>query len=316
MTDAFYQRLFRFYAESAGNQFGAMSPIWEGIFKNHHAPLAAALAAESIADTRAILESGSCLHGITGNPFIGSNNNELNRELSAVAVTLGLLPLWNPSQPSDIADRDNPSLMARLERHFGCKSTLPIRWLSPEGVACAFRFPTMAYLVGATAMFLGSPPENVIEIGPGLGLAGLLLRGLGCRRYTVVDLPIGGVIVGWMLAAFLGEKQVRFSNEDESEAYAWIFAPDTIGKLGGVYDAVLNVDSFPEIPPPCQDAYIAMAARRLFSEGFFYSINQESANNGQRSINRAMREKGDFRCAVRKIFPLRPGYIEEIYLPT
>lgn len=313
MNAGFYERLFRFFS-AYGSSKQAMSPIWSGIFEHHHKPLAEALLSKNTAAAQAILESGKdCLAGIQGATFANSDN-KLNQELETVSVVLGLRSLQNPQQPFELARMDSESLLADLEAAFKTPARLAVPWLSHDGALCSYRYPTSAYMAGSITMYWGLVPHSVLEIGPGFGMLGILLKGLGCQNYSVVDLPVACVIAAWVFACLLGEDSVWFCGEPEREAYLRLFTPETISDCRSEFCAVVNSDSFPEIPYSCQDAYIKMAERLLAGSGFIYSVNQESPHGGQRSISTAIQVNSLFRPVIRKLFPLRQGYLEEIFI--
>lgn len=313
VSTEFYNRLIQFYSGLSSDQQLWMTPIWNSIFTNHHQVLHEALTSSSPEKVSEVLESGQGLGmGISG---ADTQADELNDILRKVMVCVGLRPIQNPGQPFDIDRIETSEMLEDIKMAFRIDSRLDISWINHDGGWCMYRFPTSVYVAGTLQMLLGKAPERVIEIGPGYGIIGIILRGLGTKRYVAIDLPIGCVLVGWLMATLFGEQSVWFCNEPASRyAFAHIVSPIAISCLNSEFDVVINSDSFPEIPHNIQDEYFRLAHRVLSPKGMIYSINQESTRAGQRSISIASIQTNLFHPIMRKIFPLRAGYVEELFV--
>lgn len=313
VSTEFYNRLIQFYSGLSSDQQLWMTPIWNSIFTNHHQALHEALMSSNPEKVSEVLESGQGLGmGISG---ADTGTDEINEILRKVAVCVGLRPLQNPGQPFDIPRPETSEILEDIQTAFRIGSRLDIEWINHDGGWCMYRFPTSIYVAGSLQMLLGKAPERVIEIGPGYGIIGVILRRLGTKRYVVIDLPIGCVLVGWLMARMFGEESVWFCNEPESKyAFAHIIPPIAISCLKPEFDVMINSDSFPEIPNDIQDEYFKLAHRVLSPKGMIYSINQESTRAEQRSISLASIQSNLFHPIMRKIFPLRDGYVEELFV--
>lgn len=302
MTQEFYNRLFDFYASVQEGQTDYMSPLWRGFFEHQHYELHSALMARDAARLTQIFASGThCAFGFEGTKFT-LDEPLTSRELFEVALSLGL-PL-----------HDSPIRQLReIEDFLRTPGKVPVSWIWPADAICAYKYPTAAYLVGNTIRFLGRVPERVLEIGPGFGLAGIMLKHLGCYQYDAIDLPIGCIICAWAMAQALGGNTISLGG-DAPGARLNLYAPSQIEMLyPGGHEVILNSDSFPEIPVKTQDKYATLMHHLINPfHGFVVSLNTESQHIPQRPIHEAVAPF--FRCALRVRFALRQGYLHEVFV--
>lgn len=316
ISKEFYERMIAFYRNHSDNAKPTMSNIWGPIFNNHHAGLHSELMSGSVSGVIRELESGyGLMNGISGVAFdTDSGQIILNEQLNKVCACLGIRSIYNPDQPVDVSGVDTKSLLQDIESLLHTKATNEIHWQTPPGSACSYRFPTAAYIVGSMIQYLGSTNRRVIEIGPGFGLVGVILRHAGFLNYVAIDLTIGCAVVAWTMANVLGEQCVGFHGESSiNSQFATVVPSQSAFEVQGSFDAVITCDSFPEIPNDKQDQYIAIASSLLSPGKIVYSVNHESTRASQRPIADAISANHSFRVKIRKMFPLRMGYIEEIF---
>jgi hypothetical protein len=161
----------------------------------------------------------------------------------------------------------------------------------------------------------GKVPRNVMEIGAGLGFMGVIMRRWGAQSYTDVDLPTNVLAAAYFVSRCNGEDQVFLYGEPSSENRFASFYPSTDcrGVLKRKYDAICNVNSFPEIPVHAQDDYLGIIAQCLSDDGFFLSVNHEETVLNQRSMSTAMQNQSKLKCVLGRSSQAYPGYIDEVY---
>ncbi len=164
------------------------------------------------------------------------------------------------------------------------------------------------------------PRPDVCEIGGGLGAAAYYSARLGVGRYTIVDLPVVGLLQGYFLARALGPARVRLYGEPvDGRADVWLVPPHQFSRDTAVYDLLLNQDSLPEMHRDVGVAYLRRAAGRV--RHAFLSVNQEAraaqAGDARQTVVRDLAaEAGGWRPVSRNRHWLRPGYVEEVYRPA
>lgn len=248
--------------------------------------------------------------------------------LLGFAECRGLLRERCPEQGawSEPAIKSAYELCAELEAVVGLPMTLPNLFsgmfvLEPERAPCHLRTLMPAYALDQLRAFfcnvLQRPMDSVrvTEIGAGIGHTAYLASKLGVARYTLIDLPEINLAQGFYLMSLVGAEHVRLYGENRGPALevlpTWRFE----STMSDGADAVLNIDSFPEIARDATRQYLQ--AMRSGTE-YFFSINQEAPRrdpvDGQRESVRAMVEKyTDFAPLQRTRNWLRAGYVDEIF---
>ena len=251
--------------------------------------------------------------------------------LAGLAEALGIVDVRCPEQGEwgTPAFSSIPDLCSQIESTLGLPVCLPPLFedffaLNGPSGPCHLRSmqPALA-LHQLTRFFLdtharGPGSVRLAEIGAGIGCTGYLAAQLGLTRYSVFDLPEVNVAQGFFLLSTLGEDQVRLYGEPagaSSEVLpAWTFA---LAMEQGC-DAVLNIDSFPEIDREHTRAYLQ--AMRAGAE-YFFSINQEAPRadpvGGRRlSVRQMTRKQPGFQQLQRHPNWIRSGYVDELYRIT
>jgi hypothetical protein len=162
-----------------------------------------------------------------------------------------------------------------------------------------------------------SPPLRIVEIGGGYG--GMChwfmkLRSAGVR-YTIVDLPIVGVLQGYFLGRSLGPGRVSLHGEPPAEVS--ILPNLALDAVEVPFDVLVNKDSMPEMPRAAMVDYLRWGASHC--RGLFYSYNQEAAaefhGEVQGIVHEGVAEVGGWRRLRRDESWVRRGYVEEVYVP-
>ncbi len=144
---------------------------------------------------------------------------------------------------------------------------------------------------------------------------------MGVSSYQVFDLPHMNALQGFYLLKALPEAEIVLFGEErktEGSPHILISPNSQIHKSGpGVYDLVLNQDSFPEVNKAAVLQYLSWI--RQSSRQCFLSINHESkppsggSLNAQLSVPELVREAGGFDLKLRIPYWLRRGYVAELY---
>lgn len=115
---------------------------------------------------------------------------------------------------------------------------------------------------------------SIIEIGGGYGGMAFWLLQMRESPYTIIDLPIVGVLQGYFLAKALGPDSVRLHGEAPGPQVS-VLPDHELASIDGPVDVVVNKDSLPEIPLFAARGYLEWT--RQHCDGLFYSYNQEAA---------------------------------------
>ena len=248
--------------------------------------------------------------------------------LAGFAESLGLLRERCPEQGEwqRPAFTDVAQLCAELERALGMPVTLPALFdgmfvLAPQHAPCHLRSLMPAYALDQLRRFFALHARRevtqlrVAEIGAGIGHTAYLAAHLGMARYSIFDLPEINVAQGYFLMASVGADKVRLLGEPSGPALEvlppWAYEPT----LQQGYDAVLNIDSMPEIARDATQRYLEGMAG---CADYFFSLNQEAPRpdpvQGERAAVRAMVEAHtDFVPLQRNRNWLRAGYVDEVF---
>lgn len=158
---------------------------------------------------------------------------------------------------------------------------------------------------------------SIVEIGGGYGGMAFWLLQMRESSYTIIDLPIVGVLQGYFLGKALGPDTIRLYGEAPG-ARVSVLPDHALSTIGGPVDVVVNKDSLPEIPLAAARGYLEWTAKHC--DGLLYSYNQEAAaefhGTRQNVVPELVRELGGFERVRREPSWLRRGYAEEFYLSS
>lgn len=315
---------------------GERSPMWDRNLGAAQAPLIAALEAK---DERLVAEllSGflrsQIVHGIdTGSTYTGRNwrvhSLVLLDGLVSLAEQLGVVRTESGQGVAAAALANGPrALVDAIERELGICIGVP-NVGSPYGLSLNGSFLTsfsteyvhVAWRIREAATLFVRTPEKLTcsEIGAGYGrTAYFLFRLMGDRiaRYNMIDLPEIGCLQAYYLGKALGPDNVSFLGED-SAGVIRILPPQSL-PTDSPSHLVINQNSLPEIPAAAARGYISWIAENL--RGIFFSYNHETLVPGGHfavtSVPEIVNEVGGLERIARNLSWLRPGYVEEIYVP-
>lgn len=250
--------------------------------------------------------------------------------LVSLAEAVGASTVENPEQgTAGLAfDEGVQALLSRIDEALGIRLDAPDAG-APFGLALDGRVITLEmpeHIYAALRLKLAiqthlrqsaeaEAPARIVEIGGGFGgVCYWFLRMCpAVARYTIVDLPIMGVLQGYFLAQTLGPQTVSLLGEPPAKV---MVLPDSaLAQVQTPFEVLLNMDSMPEMPNGTMIDYLEWA--RANCEGIFYSYNQEAGADflGQKQglVPQAVEEVGGFTRIRRDASWLRRGYAEEIY---
>lgn len=247
--------------------------------------------------------------------------------LVSLAEFLGLLDVECPSQRGRWGENlhsDPKALADRVAAETGIPIELPAVIGSYFGIATRSGVITGRDLCALYAVLQlkklagdrGIAKPRVCEIGGGLGAAAYYASRLG-MAYTVIDLPLVGVLQGYFLLRALPEVDIQLYGEQESAATAIRLLPAfSFGLPGREYDLLFNQDGFPAMNEAYGLAYLTHAAENV--RHAFYSINQEgrapqAGEVPQATVADLVVKAGGFERTQRHRHWLKAGYVEEVY---
>lgn len=339
---ALCERLIAAYHAALGGRSGEeqANGMWSWIYATRQRPLARILDARDAPALALALGSmfrSTFVFGMAPGALLDHSRSRIGARiwrvrsvdgLLSLAEALGVLAVQDGEQGRGRRAPDDGmrSLVAQVETTLGYSIDFPSvgapygvsvhgRLLtidSPEQIYCAIRME-QALRLHLSADAARSP--RVVEIGGGYGsMAYWFLRGATApQRYTIVDLPIVGVLQGYFLSKALGESEVSLYGEDAARVV--LLPHSALGDVQTPCDVLVNKDSLPEMPSEAALEYLSWA--RSGCGGIFFSCNQESMREllgGQQGwVPRLIEQTGGFERLRRDQSWVRTGYVEEIY---
>lgn len=171
-----------------------------------------------------------------------------------------------------------------------------------------------------THLSQGGGPLSVLEIGGGTGRTAYNAFKLGIKNYTIVDLPLTGVIQAYFIGKTLGGECLHLEGEPLTPNTVSIITPPALFAAHKIFfrlfgkqpdkevrqnfDIVANFDSLVEFSEEDASEYIDFIIKH---SKIFLSGNRESKGFSVRGL---LAKRGI--TASRYPFWLRRGYVEEI----
>ena len=251
-------------------------------------------------------------------------------QLVGLAHASGALPAINPEDNFAAWERaleiDVDDVAAAIEHALGVTLDFPDA-IGVFGAELRGRpFPVIAFqhllvALSVRAWTASDGGGHVVEIGGGFGdLAFWTTRLLPCR-YTIYDLPFVNAAQAYFLSRALPGHPLRLAGEPPAGdgEIALLPAWRLLDDAPPAADVVVNQNSLVEIPRDTARAYLT--AMRGFLKGPFLSINHESWQRVADTVDRtsvadSIAAVGGYTRLSRGPFPLRVGYVQEIYAPS
>lgn len=136
-----------------------------------------------------------------------------------------------------------------------------------------------AHRLRETLTALGRDSVRILEIGAGAGNLSMLLLHYGLvKDYTIIDLPEMLLMSGVNLELRAG-RECRFLEFPPAEggrvAHYLVSANQDLAQLfDGIFDVVLNFNSFSEMPPSVVDGYFRTIYRTAKTGAVFMNVNR------------------------------------------
>ena len=150
---------------------------------------------------------------------------------------------------------------------------------------------------------------KVLEIGAGIGSSAYHAWNFGIKDYTIVDLPLGCISIGFNLSNLIGEDNLLFGieaeNQIEIEKKIKILTSNNL-EITKNFDLIINCDSITEMSKQQADEYVNFASKKA---KFFLSINHE----GNSFTVDQIFSKSSFDKISRNLTWYRQGYVEELF---
>jgi hypothetical protein len=343
---ALCERLIAAYRAALGGRAGEQqvdSGVWAWIYETRQRELAGVLDsgdARALARSLAAMFRSTYVLGMAPGALLDHSHSRLGGRiwrvksvdgLVSLAEALGIVGVQDAEQGSATRALDDglAALVARVEARLGYSIDFPDVG-APHGVPVDGRLLTIdsaeqiyAALRVEQALRQHLPATTVkapriVEIGGGYGsMAHWFLQGtIVPERYTIVDLPIVGVLQGYFLSRTLGASEVSLLGEQPARV---VLLPNTaLAEVQAPFDVLVNKDSMPEMPTDAVLEYLEWA--RTSCSGIFFSCNQESTQDVHGDelgmVPRLVEQTAGFRRLRRDLSWVRAGYIEEIYAVT
>ncbi len=313
------QRLIQFYQANKNRSNTPIGPTWEYVIKNHFRVLIAAIeSGDEMKLAKCFTGSRDYLYGLESDQYLSPNYAQtLSKIIKKLGESFGVVDVHNPEQPSasHICDNATSHIIAAIEKNTGVKLSIKNVFGDQQGeLVSPWKYLLTFNVIEAAYQRLAGKLGHVLEIGGGVGYAGLLAHNRGANSYTVIDLPEVAVISAYFIAKTLGEDFVWLHGEPDAPAFARYYpSTDCDHAYNRNYQLALNCDSLPEMLEDVRRNYIKRIGDTLLPNGIFFSVNHESDSGGQRSVLQSMSD--NLRIESRHLFMMRDGYVEEVYVP-
>lgn len=241
-------------------------------------------------------------------------------KLLLLAQSLAVVPYYNPEQGDWSFDGDVDRLLTKIQSKLDFDISFPRFCGGAYGVPTKFGLMTdralMSIFIAHQISTLVRKDAAICEIGGGSGMQAYYLWQAGYRNLSIIDLPEVGLCQGYFLKRNLPKANIFLNNhfsKHRTPNGVGIYRTDRFHEASqGKWDAVLNVDSLPEMSHQIASAYVDGCASNRWE---LYSINQEASLGGQNIVNELCTTNGCLKSVLRFPFWMRVGYVFEYYRP-
>lgn len=323
----FSEKLFDKYQKKLSSDDKSKSLIWNNVLSENYLDVYDALERNNKKKFKAILENffqEKCIRGaedgnLHKNFLINISHKYLLIEsIIKLSEYLGIKKIFNPYQISkNYNSHENIKILySKISELIPIKSIPNVGCpygMKVENGIINYRFIEAVYFNFEIKNFLVSQKSllekklTILEIGAGSGLNILTTFSFlknNIDKIYLVDLPEMLLLQEFFLKNSLSQeefKKINFvSNKDFKEIENIEF------------NIIINKDSLPEIKKSEAINYINFFGKQ--SDCYFFSLNQESNIAEQVSVNALMQDHRNIAKISRDLFPLRGGYVKEIFL--
>lgn len=323
----FSEKLFDKYQKKLSSDDKSKSLIWNNVLSENYLDVYDALERNNKKKFKAILENffqEKCIRGaedgnLHKNFLINISHKYLLIEsIIKLSEYLGIKKIFNPYQISkNYNSHENIKILySKISELIPIKSIPNVGCpygMKVENGIINYRFIEAVYFNFEIKNFLVSQKSllekklTILEIGAGSGLNILTTFSFlknNIDKIYLVDLPEMLLLQEFFLKNSLSQedfKKINFvSNKDFKEIENVEF------------NIIINKDSLPEIKKLEATNYINFFGKQ--SDCYFFSLNQESNIAEQISVSALMQDHKNITKISRDLFPLRGGYVKEIFL--
>jgi hypothetical protein len=323
----FTEELFKKYQKKLSSSDKSKSLIWNSVLSKNYVDVYDALEKNDKDKFKAILENffqEKCIRGaedgdLHKNFLVNiSHKYLLISAIVKLSEYLGIKKIFNPYQISkNYNSHDSIKILySKISELIPVKSIPNVGCpygMKVENGIINYRFIEAVYFNFEIKNFMNSQKSlldkkiTILEIGAGSGLNILTTISFlksNIEKIYLVDLPEMLLLQEFFLRNSLSQKdfnKIQFiSNKDFQDI------------RNVKFDIVINKDSLPEIKKSEAINYIDFFGKQ--SDCYFFSLNQESNIAEQISVSDLMQDYKNISKISRDLFPLRGGYVKEIFL--
>ena len=323
----FSEKLFDKYQKKLSSDDKSKSLIWNNVLSENYLDVYDALERNNKKKFKAILENffqEKCIRGaedcdIHNNFLINISNKYLLIEsIIKLSEYLGIKKIFNPYQISkNYNSHENIKILySKISELIPIKSIPNVGCpygMKVENGIINYRFIEAVYFNFEIKNFLVSQKSllekklTILEIGAGSGLNILTTFSFlknNIDKIYLVDLPEMLLLQEFFLKNSLSQEDFRKINFVSNKDFKEIENIE--------FNIIINKDSLPEIKKSEATNYINFFGKQ--SDCYFFSLNQESNIAEQVSVNALMQDHRNIANISRDLFPLRGGYVKEIFL--
>jgi hypothetical protein len=323
----FTEELFKKYQKKLSSGDKSKSLIWNSVLSENYVDVYDALEKNDKKKFKGILENffqEKCIRGaedgdLHKNLLVNiSHKYLLISAIVKLSEYLGIKKIFNPYQISKSYNSHDSIkiLYSRISELIPIKSIPNVGCpygMRVENGIINYRFIEAIYFNFEIKNFLFSQKNflekklTILEIGAGSGLNILTTLSFlksDIEKIYLVDLPEMLLLQEFFLRNSL-------SQEDFNKIH--LISNKDFQVIGNVkFNIIINKDSLPEIKKAEAITYIDFFRKQ--SNCYFFSLNQESNIAEQISVSALMQDHRNITKISRDLFPLRSGYVKEIFL--
>ena len=234
-----------------------------------------------------------------------------------IACGLGAVKLPEVYHKNNNANFSSDELLDKIFDTIGLKSDFKNTFSMEKGIDTKYglvSYATIQQLYHALKIFdilKNVQNPKVLEIGAGIGSSAYHAWNFGIKDYSIIDLPLGCITIGFNLSNLIGDSNILLNDEvnksEKKNNKIKIYNPNNLEKITDQFDLIVNFDSITEMSKKQAEKYVDYASQKC---KFFFSINHEGNSF---SVNELFKNS-KFEKISRNQTWYRQGYIEEFYV--
>ena len=232
-----------------------------------------------------------------------------------IACSLGIVRLPEVYHKNNNKNFSSEELIDKIFENLGVKSDFKNTYSMEKGIKTKYGIISYApiqqlyHAIKVLEITKDIKNPKVLEIGAGIGCSAYHAWNFGIKDYSIVDLPLGCISIGFNLSNLIGEDNLLFGieaeNQIEIEKKIKILTSNNL-EITKNFDLIINCDSITEMSKQQADEYVNFASKKA---KFFLSINHE----GNSFTVDQIFSKSSFDKISRNLTWYRQGYVEELF---